>query len=125
MLMLQTKLRVDGITGKEIFDFLADPNDQAYQQWWPGTHLQLHPLKRTEDHVGDVVYMDEYIGERRVRMRGVVTEAAPGHKLVWQLRRVIKLPVRLSLELTDDEGGVAIIHTIEAGFKAPADFWTR
>jgi hypothetical protein len=119
MLMLQTKLRVDGITGREIFDFLADPNDQAYQQWWPGTHLQLHPLKRTEDHVGDVVYMDEYIGERRLRMRGVVAEAAPGHKLVWQLRRLIKLPVRLSLELTDDGGGVAIIHTIEAGFKGP------
>lgn len=44
MLILQTKLRVDGITAREIFDFLANPNDQAYQQWWPGTHLQLHPL---------------------------------------------------------------------------------
>ena len=119
MLMLQTKLRVEGITGKEIFDFLANPNDQAYQQWWPGTHLQLHPLKRTEDHVGDVIYMDEYIGERRVRMKGVVVEAVPEHKLVWRLRKVIKLPVRLSLDLTDDESGVAITHTIEAGFKGP------
>jgi hypothetical protein len=32
---------------------------------------------------------------------------------------VIKLPVRLSLDLTDDESGVAITHTIEAGFKGP------
>jgi len=38
MLMLQTKLRVDGITGKEIFDFLADPNDQALAR------VCAHPL---------------------------------------------------------------------------------
>jgi hypothetical protein len=117
MLMLQTRLRVDGITGEEIFDFLADPNDRAYRQWWPGTHLQLHLLKHTGDHIGDVVYMDEYIGDRRVRMEGVVVEAVPKRKLVWRLRKVISLPVRLSLELTDVEGGVAITHTIEAGFK--------
>lgn len=119
MLRLQTKLDVDGITGKEIFDFLANPNDHAYQQWWPGTHLQLHPLKRTEDHVGDVIYMDEYIGERRLRMEGIVVEAVPEHRLVWQLRKLITLPVRLSLDLTDDESGVAITHTIEAGIKGP------
>jgi hypothetical protein len=83
------------------------------------TTNQLHPLKRTDDHVGDVIYMDEYIGERRVRMKGLVVEAVPEHKLVWQLRKLIKLPVRLSLDLRDDEGGVAITHTIEAGFKGP------
>ena len=119
MLTLRTKLRVDGITGQQIFDFLANPNDQAYQQWWPGTHLQLHPLKRTDDHVGDVIYMDEYIGERRVRMKAVVVEAVPERRLVWQLRKVTKLPVRLSLDLTDDESSVAITHTIEAGFRGP------
>ena len=119
MLTLRTKLRVDRITGKQIFDFLANPNDQAYQQWWPGTHLQLHPLKRAEGHVGDVIYMDEYIGERRVRMKAVVVEVVPEHKLVWQLRKLIKLPVRLALDLRDDESGVAITHTIEAGFKGP------
>lgn len=119
MLTLQTQLRVHGIKGKEIFDFLVNPNDHAYQQWWPGTHLQLHTLKRSEDHVGDVIYMDEYIGDRRVRMKGVVVEATPGHVLVWQFLKVIRLPVRLSLELADEEGGVAITHTIEAGFKGP------
>lgn len=117
MLMLQTKMRVEGITASEIFDFLANPNDQAYQQWWPGTHLQFHPLKRTEGHVGDVIYMDEYIGERRLRMTGVVVEAAPERRLVWQLRKLITLPARLSLDLAGDGSGVAITHTIEAGFK--------
>ncbi len=119
MLTLRTRLRVDGITGKEIFDFLTNPNDQAYRQWWPGIHLQFHPLTRTGDHVGDVIYMDEYIGDRRVRMRGVVVEAVPDQKLVWRLRKVIDLPARLSLELTAVEDGVAITHTIEAGFRGP------
>ena len=119
VLTFETKLRVDGITGRQIFDFLANPNDGAYQQWWPGTHLEFHPLKRSDDHVGDVIYMDEYIGERRVRMKGVVVEAVPEHRLVWRLRKVTRLPVRLSLDLTDDQSGVVITHTIEAGFKGP------
>jgi hypothetical protein len=52
-------------------------------------------------------------------MKGHVVEAIPGRRLVWQLRKVIKLPVRLSPDLTDDDGGVAITHTIEAGFEGP------
>lgn len=119
---LQTRIGVDGITGKQIFDFLADPNDRAYQEWWPGVHLQLHPVERHEGHVGDVIYMDEYIGERRVRMTGIVLEAVRGEKLVWQLKKVIKLPVRLSLELTDLDGGVQIAHTVEAGLRGAGRF---
>ena len=119
MVMVQTKLRVAGITGTEIFEFLANPDDRSYRRWWPGTHLQFHSLKRTESHVGDVVYMDEYVGKRRLRMKGHVVEAVQGRRLVWQLRKVIKLPARLSLELTDEENGVAITHTIEAGFRGP------
>jgi hypothetical protein len=49
MLTLQTSLRVDGISASEIFDFLANPIDEAYRRWWPGTHLQFHPLERHAD----------------------------------------------------------------------------
>jgi hypothetical protein len=119
VLTLQTKLRVNGITGMEIFDFLSSPNDRAYQQWWPGTHLQLHPIKGSGDHVGDLIYMDEYVGTRRVRMTAIVLEAVRPKKLVWQFKKLVKLPVRLSLELADYEDGVAITHTIRAGFTGP------
>lgn len=119
MLILQTKLRVDGIAGTEIFDFLSNPNDSAYQQWWPGTHLHLHPLEGNGDRVGDRIYMDEYIGTRRVRMNAIVVEAVRPRKLVWQLEKLVKLPARLELELADYEGGVAITHTIRAGFGGP------
>lgn len=119
VLTLQTKLRVDEITSVEIFDFLASPNDRAYQQWWPGTHLQLQPIKGTGAHAGDLIYMDEYVGARRLRMTAIVLEAVRPERLVWQLKKVVKLPVRLYLELADYRGGVAITHTIRAGFTGP------
>ena len=116
MFTLQTTIRVDGISGSEIFEFLANPTDEAYQEWWPGVHLQLHLLERHTDHVGDVIYMDEYVGRRRLRMKAIVLEAVPGKRLVWQLKRVFRLPAQLDLELTDYDGGVAITHTTRAGF---------
>lgn len=117
MLVLQTEIRVGGITGADVFDFLANTDDESYQAWWPGTHFQLHAVERGDDHVGDVLYMDEYVGKRRLRWTVVVTEAVPGRRLVWQFKRRIKLPARLELEFSDFEGGVTITHTFRAGFR--------
>lgn len=120
MITIESELFVEGITAREIFDFLLDATDESYRSWWPGTHLRLHTLERHENHVGDVFYMDEYIGERRVRTKGVVVEAERGRKLVWQFERWrILLPVHLTLELADRDGGVALRHTIGAGFGGP------
>lgn len=117
MVTFETKIQVDEITATEIFDFLADPDDESYRAWWPGTHRQFHTVERGDEHLGDVVFMDEYIGKRRLRMRALVTDAVPGRKLDWQLRKGIRLPARLSLRLEDYEGGVEITHTVRAGFR--------
>jgi hypothetical protein len=117
MLTIETQAVVEGISGHAITGFLLDCNDERYQQWWPGTHLHLHALCSSPGHRGDVVYMDEYIGARRVKLTGIVTEAVPGSRIVWQLKKGIRLPVRLGLELTDVEGGVALRHTITAGWR--------
>jgi uncharacterized protein YndB with AHSA1/START domain len=114
---LTTTVEVDGMNGSEVFDFLANPDDESYRAWWPGTHLALHVEERGEGHVGDVVHMDEFIGRRRLRMTGVVTEAVPGRRLVWQLAKGIRLPARVRLDLTDDDRGVTITHTTQAGFR--------
>jgi hypothetical protein len=117
MLTIQSTVAVDGITGRDISDFLLDCTDDAYRRWWPGAHLQFHTVARGgTDHVRDVVYMDEYIGARRVRMTGTVAAAVPGRTIVWQLRPRIPLPVSLTLELADRGGGVTVRHTIRAGF---------
>lgn len=119
MVTLNTRVTVEGISGKEIFDFLVEPSDRAYQQWWPGVHHQLHLLERHEGQVGDVIYMDEHVGQRRLRLAAIVTEAIPGKKLVWQFKRLVRLPASLILEFTDTGRGVEISHTIEAGFTGP------
>jgi hypothetical protein len=60
--------------------------------------------------------MDEYVGKRRVRMLGIVVQVGPGQKIVWQLRKGVRLPAWLTLELADRDGGVDLRHTITAGF---------
>jgi hypothetical protein len=117
MIALRTLVRVDGLTGKQVYDFLMNATDREYQEWWPGVHLQLHTLKRCPNNVGNIIHMDELIGEYRVKMTGVVVEAIPGKKLLWQLKKGVRLPARLSLELDDDDTGVIITHTIRVGFE--------
>jgi uncharacterized protein YndB with AHSA1/START domain len=117
MLTIESRFFVARISGREVTDFLLDCTDDRYQQWWPGTHLELHAVTHGRDHVGDVVLMDEYVGKRRVRMLAVVVEVVPGHKIVWQLRKGVRLPVWLTVELADRDGGVDLRHTITAGFR--------
>ncbi|KZS58073.1 hypothetical protein [Mycobacterium ostraviense] len=113
-------MTVEGLTGHEVIDFLLNCEDDAYQSWWPGTHLELHVLKRGTggDHVGDLVLMDEYVGSRHVRMVGDVVDVVPGERIVWQLRLGrLPLPVRLTLVLHTGEQGVRLRHTITAGWR--------
>ena len=35
---------------------------EEYRKWWEGTHLRYETLKRYPDDIGNVVFMDEYIG---------------------------------------------------------------
>jgi len=117
VLTIESRIVVPGLTGSEITTYLLDCTDAGYQAWWPGVHLQLHPLAAGGvDHVGDVVLMDEFIGSRHVRMTGVIVQVTPGRMIVWQLKKGIKLPVKLALELTDQHADVAIHHTITAGW---------
>ena len=116
MITIQSNIHVDRISGMEIFNFLINPTDREYQRWWPGTHIELHNIKHGANNIGNIVYMDEFIGEHRVKMTGIVIEAEPGKKIMWRLKKFVRLPIWLSLEFEDDHGGVAITHTIRAGF---------
>ncbi len=50
-------------------------------------------------------------------MTCIVTEAEPGKKLIWQMKKLIRLPIWLVLEFEDDKEGVEITHTIKAGWE--------
>jgi hypothetical protein len=122
VITLQSHVHLDGITARQITDFLLDPRDDTYRAWWPGTHLEFHVISRAPagDHVGDLVWMDELVGQRRVSMVAEVVEAVPGERLVWRLRRWgVRLPLRVAVALRTDNAGVSLTHTISAGWRGP------
>lgn len=116
MITFETKVHVGGLVAYRIYRFFLRPGNTVYQANWPGTHLRLHMLRRAPGEVGSVVYMDEYVGERRVRVKALVTEAVPGRRLVLQAKKLVRLPVRLVMEFADVEGGVDVIHRLEVGY---------
>lgn len=121
MFSMPTRTHVTGLSGREITDFLSTCTDQAFANWWPGTHFHLHTVKGTSGSVGSIIFMEEMIGGRRIKVTCELVELVPGRTLVWQLRRpLFRLPVRLILQLKDDDTGVAIEQSIEAGFSGRA-----
>ncbi len=117
MLTIQSTTQVARTNGDRMCEFLLNPTDEDYQRWWPGTHLALHTIRSAPNHIGSVVYMDEFVGTRRVTMLGVVTEAKSGKRITWRLKKVLPLPVRVSLDFSDSRNGVTVTHTIRAGFS--------
>jgi hypothetical protein len=117
MISMQSTIDVAGLSGADLIDFMLHCTDGEYQAWWPGTHLAFHTVERCPGSVGNVVYMDEFIGKRRVRMAGVVTEVVPAKKLVWQFKKVLRLPAHLILEVEDKESSVVVTHTLQVGFR--------
>jgi hypothetical protein len=117
VLVIESSVTVPGLTASEVTSFLLDCSDAVYQKWWPGVHLQLHPLTSGgADHVGDTVFMDEFVGSRRLRMTAVVVHAEPGRKISWQMKKGVRLPAWLTIEVVDGADGVVITHAITAGW---------
>ena len=80
MIAIRTVTHVGGLKGIEVTTFLLNPTDTEYRMWWTGTHLQLHPISGSTG-TGEAVYMDEYIGARRVRMTAILIESIPGARI--------------------------------------------
>ena len=116
MIEMRTEVEVAGVSGKSMYDFMLRCTDEDYQNWWPGTHLAFHTTRRFADDVGNLVYFDEYVGERRLKLHGVVVACVPGKEIVWQLKKLVRMPAWLALEFADTESGVVVVHTIKAGF---------
>ncbi|MBA4016510.1 MAG: hypothetical protein C0483_04925 [Pirellula sp.] len=118
MITLETRVNVEGLRAQTVFEFLLNATDRDYQTWWPGVHLSCRTLKRFPAHVGNVVYFDQFIGDYRVKHTEVIVEAVPCRRIVRQIvKGPIRLPVRIVLEMEDDDAGVSITHTIFAGYS--------
>jgi len=117
MVVLQTRVPVEGITGEHVTDFFINCTDSDYQGWWEGTHLQFHTVNRTADIIGSLVYFDEYVGRHRLKFKGRITEYAAGKRIEYRMAKGLSLPAWLVLEFQNRPGGVDIVHTVKAGYQ--------
>lgn len=116
MIVMRTAVEIRGISGRSVSDFMLNCTDEDYQNWWAGTHLAFHTTRRFPNDLGNLVYFDEYVGRRRLKFEGVVVKSIPGKEIVWQVKKVVRLPAWLVLEFDDSDEGVVITHTMKVGF---------
>lgn len=119
MLVFRTEVEVPDVSGRAILAFMLNTTDAEYQNWWPGVHLAFHTVKRAPNELGNLVFFDEYVGKRRLRMHGHVTRYDPDREIVWQMRKLVRLPAWLALAYADTAHGTRLSHTMSIGFKGP------
>jgi hypothetical protein len=114
------QLNVVNIKSEQIYDFMINPSDERYSEWWPGEHLQFHIVKHGEkNHLNDEVFMDEYIGEnRRLTFLAIVIKADKPITIIWQMKKAgIRLPAFVELNLHDVKDGVRLKHELRIGYS--------
>jgi len=119
MIRHTVELTVPNATAKQFYDFMINPSDQQYSEWWPEEHLQFHIVKHgDENHLGDVVFMDEYLGKnRRLTFFAVVIAASSPNKIEWQMKKAnLRLPAIVELELNNTIAGVRLKHELRIGY---------
>ena len=84
--------------------------------------FHLHTVRGTPGSIGSVVFMEEIIGDRSIKVTCELVDLVARQTLVWRLRRpLFRLPVRLVLQLKDYYTGVVIEQSIESGVASRLD----
>ena len=127
MLKHLVELTVQNANAQQFYDFMIAPVPERYRAWWPGEHLDFRIVKPGDSsHLGDVVFMDEYLGgkSRRLTFHAIVVKAAVAHppthtnQIIWQMKKAgLRLPAFVNLELTDTPGGLLVKHELRLGFS--------
>jgi len=114
-----TQLVVTNAKAEQFYDFMINPNNERYQEWFPNEHLAFYITKLgAANHLGDEVYYDEYLGgTRRLKFFADVVTADRPTSAAWQMKLIgLRIPAVLSLELTDTPNGLQINHKLRMGF---------
>jgi hypothetical protein len=117
MILYRTTFIVPDLSAIELTDFMANCDDQLYQNWWEGVHIAFHTKKRLTNNVGNRVVFDEYVGSLRLRFNAVLDVYQPGKAMVWHMRKIIPLPAWISLSLEETADGLHITHALKIGFN--------
>ena len=120
MIRHNVEIIVKNALAEQFYEFMINPNDKKYNEWWPEEHLQFHITKKgDENHLGDSVYFDEYLGiKRRLKFHAVVTVADKPNKIVWQMKVAgIKMPFYVILGLNNKTDGLYVSHELKLGYS--------
>lgn len=123
MFMLETRAHVAGLSARAAYDFMIVPLDREFQAWWPGTHLVSRVLRQgvaadgRPHPVGTLIYLEQMIGRFHVRETAEIVEALPPRRFVRRVIKGFRLPIFIAFDLEEDDAGLTIIHTIQAGFR--------
>jgi len=117
MVTLETTVLIKGIVAREIYDFMLNLTDTDYQQWWQGTHLVCHTVKKYPGNIGNLIYVDEYVGKYRLKGYAVVAKLVPYQEIVYQIIILIKIPAWFIMKFEEGPDGIKIIHVVKAGFN--------
>jgi len=114
------KLIVPDAKAADFYGFMINPKSERYREWWPGEHLEFYIVKPgDENHLGDVVFMDEYlVGKRRLTFHAQVRKAKQPNQIIWQMKKVgLRLPAYVNLVLKDSPRGLLIKHELRIGYR--------
>ena len=120
MIKHTVELIVPNARAEQFYDFMIEPCNERYSEWWPGEHLQFHIVKKgDENHLGDVVFMDEYLGKnRRISFYAVVITSNRPNKIEWQMKKAgIRLPAVVEIQFNDTDKGIMIKHELRIGYS--------
>lgn len=116
MLTLSTVIELDPEDIAPIYNFLLFCNDNQYQKWWPGIHLAFHTVRGNPGEVGSEIYMDEIVGSTRIRGNAVIVRADKNKEICWQVKKVILLPIWLTIKFESYDKNAILRHTLSVGF---------
>jgi hypothetical protein len=119
------ELFVPNAKAEPFYEFMIAPCDQRYSAWWPDAHLRFHIKKSgKENHLGDTVFMDEYLdANHRLTFFAVVVTANRPNQIKWQMKKAgIRLPAFVTLSLIESEEGIWLKHELRMGY-AGAGKW--
>ena len=116
------EVKVNNAKAELFYDFMINPSTKRYRAWWPGEHLDFHIVKPGDaDHLGDVVYMDEYLGGPsgpRLRFRGIVIAIDRPKEITWQMLKFgLRLPAFVTICMHDIPGGIVVKHELRIGYS--------
>lgn len=116
MLSFTTQAFIPHAKKEQVTDFFINCTTAIYWKWWKWTHLEFYTIKKTEDILWDMVYIDEYVGKTRLKFKAKISQYIRGKILEYQMIKVCALPVWLTMRFKDTPDGVIVFHTLKAGY---------